>query len=209
MGEAGVGRARQGRSLQTERRLMAAVIALLDEGGLEACTAPAVAARAGMAVGSIYRRYADKDALVAAALLDMVSLGEGERDQAYAAIATEAADLAAFLRAVALAALTAVREHRALLLAIREFVRRSPDTDWRRRFQAQQGRGREVLATAAVARFGPAARGGESALRLALAAIYGLVDAAWLEPAAGLFATPPTEDEFVAAVVEMQMRYLT
>src|SRR5215469_13081258 len=112
---------RQPRSFLTERRLIAAVFDLMLEGGLSACTAPAIAKRAGVAVGTIYRRYPDKDALMAAAILDVVSLGGGTREAPYEAFAREAADLGDFIRRVATAAVTVAREHRTFLLAVREF----------------------------------------------------------------------------------------
>jgi AcrR family transcriptional regulator len=63
----------QSRSRDTETRLLAATLQLLGEGGLEACQIPAIAARAGVAVGTIYRRFRDKEAL-----LDRVFLWAGE-----------------------------------------------------------------------------------------------------------------------------------
>ena len=199
--------ARRPRSLVTERRLRAAVIALLGEGGLEAATAPAIAARAKVAVGTIYARYPDKDALIAAALLDMVSLAEGA-EAAYGAMVDEARDLEAFLRTVAATAVTVTREHRTLLLAMRAFVRRSSDATWRAAFKAAQGRGRTLIRDAAVKRFGPTVRGGKAALSIALAAIYGAVEVTWLEPSEGLFDKTLDPTGFTKALVEMQMRYL-
>lgn len=200
---------RQPRSLETERRLMAAVVALLDRGGLDACTAPALAREAGVAVGTIYARYPDKDALIRAALLEMTSLGGGARDGEISALAHEAADLKVFLAAVARTAMTVARDHRNLLLAVREFVRKTRDGAWRDRFLAEQGRARRVLLTAAVGRFGAEVRGGPPALRMALATIYGAVEITWLDPAAGLFDPRPTPEGFVSALTEMQFRYLT
>jgi AcrR family transcriptional regulator len=199
--------ARRPRSLETERRLKAAVIALLDEGGLEACTAPAIAARAGVAVGTIYARYPDKDALVATALLDMVSLADGA-EAAYGAMVEDARDLEAFLRTVTSTAVTVTREHRTLLLAMREFVRRSSDAAWRAAFKAVQGRGRTLIRDAAVKRFGPSVRGGKAALSIVLAVIYGAVEVTWLEPSEGLFDKTLDPGGFTEALVEMQLRYL-
>ena len=199
----------QPRSLQTEGKLKDAAIALLDRGGLEACTAPALAREAGVAVGTIYARYPDKDALIRAALLDMTSLGDGARDEEITALADQAADLADFLAKVAETALRVAREHRTLLVAVREFVRKSQEPAWRLQFLAQQGRARELLLAAAIGRFGASVRGGPDALRMALVAIYGAVEVAWLDPAAGLFEAPPSPDAFVAALTEMQLRYLT
>lgn len=53
-------------SRRTQERIFRAGIALLKEGGQDALTVSAVAAAAGVAVGSIYRRFGDKSGLLAA-----------------------------------------------------------------------------------------------------------------------------------------------
>jgi AcrR family transcriptional regulator len=201
-------RKRQKRSLLTEERLLAAVINELRESGLEGCTVPAVANRAGVAVGTIYRRYANKDALVAEAILNLVSLGEGARHGDYAALADEARDLPDCLSRIARAAVEIASENRTLLLAIRAFARTSADPAWRKKFRELQGLGRDLVVSATMARFGREIRGGESALRLSLAALYGAVEVIWLEPQAGLFSIPPSREEFVADLTRMQAQFL-
>ncbi|HET7464728.1 MAG TPA: helix-turn-helix domain-containing protein [Longimicrobium sp.] len=57
---------RQARSRETLTRLLDAAEAVLRDGGLEAATVPAIAERAGLSVGAVYRRFADKDALLRA-----------------------------------------------------------------------------------------------------------------------------------------------
>src|SRR6185369_480768 len=57
---------RQARSRETLARLLDAAQAVLAEGGLEAATVPAIAKRAGLSVGAVYRRFPDKDALLRA-----------------------------------------------------------------------------------------------------------------------------------------------
>jgi len=57
---------RQARSRETLTRLLDATEAVLREGGLEAATVPAIAQRAGLSVGAVYRRFPDKDALLRA-----------------------------------------------------------------------------------------------------------------------------------------------
>ena len=47
-------------------RLLAAAEKVLESGGLEAATVPAIAARAGMSVGNVYKRFPDKDSLLRA-----------------------------------------------------------------------------------------------------------------------------------------------
>lgn len=56
----------QERSRLTHERLFAAGIRLLEEGGPEALTVAAVAEGAGVSVGSVYRRFGDKERLLAA-----------------------------------------------------------------------------------------------------------------------------------------------
>src|SRR6185436_12642259 len=55
----------QARSQETRDRLLDAAEALLREGGPEKATVPAIARRAKVAVGSVYRRFHDKDAVLA------------------------------------------------------------------------------------------------------------------------------------------------
>ncbi|MFG2026498.1 TetR/AcrR family transcriptional regulator [Streptomyces sp. NPDC048825] len=56
----------QERSRRSQQDILRAGTALLTEGGVDALTVAAVAERAGMAVGSIYRRFGDKEGLLLA-----------------------------------------------------------------------------------------------------------------------------------------------
>jgi AcrR family transcriptional regulator len=56
----------QERSRRSQQDILQAGYALLEEGGVDALTVSAVAERAGMAVGSIYRRFGDKEGLLLA-----------------------------------------------------------------------------------------------------------------------------------------------
>jgi len=55
---------KQERSRHTVHRLLSATEALLEHGGLEAATVPAIAKAAGLSVGVVYRRFPDKDMLL-------------------------------------------------------------------------------------------------------------------------------------------------
>ncbi|BBC38766.1 TetR family transcriptional regulator [Streptomyces graminofaciens] len=68
MTESSTGRpaAFQERSRRSQQDILQAGYALLEEGGADALTVAAVAERAGMAVGSIYRRFGDKEGLLLA-----------------------------------------------------------------------------------------------------------------------------------------------
>ena len=56
----------QARSRLTQDRIFAAGTRLLEEGGAEALTVATVAEAAGVAVGSVYRRFGDKERLLGA-----------------------------------------------------------------------------------------------------------------------------------------------
>src|SRR5687768_11783635 len=56
--------ARQARSRITRERLLGAVESVIREGGLERATVRAIAARAGVSVGTVYRRFPHKRALL-------------------------------------------------------------------------------------------------------------------------------------------------
>jgi AcrR family transcriptional regulator len=62
----------QQRSRETLNALLAATIRLLTSDSLEACTLPRIAAEAGLAAASVYRRFPDKDALLCAAFLHVL-----------------------------------------------------------------------------------------------------------------------------------------
>src|SRR4051812_31598135 len=64
--------AQQARSRLTQQRILEAGTALLEEGGTEALTVAAVAARAGVSVGSVYRRFGGKDRPIAALQHDLI-----------------------------------------------------------------------------------------------------------------------------------------
>jgi AcrR family transcriptional regulator len=56
----------QDRGHKAVERLLGATEKILESGGLEAATVPAIAARAGMSVGNVYKRFPDKDSLLRA-----------------------------------------------------------------------------------------------------------------------------------------------
>lgn len=60
----------QQRSRETMARLVRATLETLEAHGLEGATIPRIAAAAGVAPASVYRRFRDRDALYRAALLD-------------------------------------------------------------------------------------------------------------------------------------------
>lgn len=71
----------QQRSRDTVDRLLAATVKALDQDGLEGAVVPKIAALAGVAPASIYRRFPDKDALLREAFLHLLrSSNTGNRE---------------------------------------------------------------------------------------------------------------------------------
>jgi AcrR family transcriptional regulator len=87
--------AQQARSRLTQQRILEAGTALLEEGGTEALTIAAVAARAGVSVGSVYRRFGDKDRLTAALQHDMIDQFRADIARRFAPLRTDPAALVA------------------------------------------------------------------------------------------------------------------
>lgn len=87
--------ARQARSRLTQQRILEAGTALLEEGGTEALTVAAVASRAGVSVGSVYRRFGDKDRLLAALQHDMIDQFRADIIHRFAPLSTDPAALVA------------------------------------------------------------------------------------------------------------------
>jgi len=97
----------QSRSRVTRELIFQAGAGLLEEGGAEAFTVAAVAARAGVSVGSVYRRFGDKDRLLASLQADFTRNFRAEIVRRFAS-APQAAD--ADPGAVITAAVTGVAE---------------------------------------------------------------------------------------------------
>ncbi|MET7476997.1 TetR/AcrR family transcriptional regulator [Streptomyces sp. NPDC005648] len=87
--------AQQARSRLTQQRILEAGTALLEEGGTEALTVAAVASRAGVSVGSVYRRFGDKDRLIAALQHDMIEQFNADIVRRFAPLSTDPAALVA------------------------------------------------------------------------------------------------------------------
>lgn len=62
-----------GRTAEITNRIHQAVVALLEEGGHEACTYPKIAKRAGVERSTLYRRYPDRWTLLAEAYVAILA----------------------------------------------------------------------------------------------------------------------------------------
>ena len=127
---------KQARSRRTLDRLLDATEAVLADAGLEGATVPSIAARAGLSVGVVYRRFRDKDALLRATYERFFARAlEGNR-AALAPERWEGVGAGAVVAAVVAGVVRGHVQHRALLRALLAYAESHHDPGFRRRVTA-------------------------------------------------------------------------
>jgi AcrR family transcriptional regulator len=134
----------QSRARATEDLLLTTAETLLREGGAEACTIPEVARRSGRSVGAIYRRFADKDALLQKVFRRYFAEMARQNAQGFERLARRDEPLDRLVRAVARGMTAGQRRDRRLVGALLAYARTQSDPAFRR--EASK------LATAALSR---------------------------------------------------------
>jgi AcrR family transcriptional regulator len=123
----------QQRSLMTLRRLLDAAETLLAQGGLDAATVPAIAERAGVSVGIVYRRFPDKDTLLRAVYQRFFErVREANRIALEGAWQTMKLTLPDLLRAMIAGMAEGYRRNRNVLRALTLYAVTHRDADFRR-----------------------------------------------------------------------------
>jgi AcrR family transcriptional regulator len=123
--------AKQARSRLTLHRLLSAAEALLEHGGLEAATVPAIAETAGVSVGVVYRRFPGKDALLRAVYERFFSI-YGEQNRArLQSVAMLNLPLSSVARAIVVGMTQGYRQRRGLLRSLIRYARTHPDAEFR------------------------------------------------------------------------------
>jgi AcrR family transcriptional regulator len=122
----------QARSRATLARLLAAAEQLLDEGGLDAATVPAIAERAGVSVGVIYRRFPDKDNLLRAVFERFFERARENNLGALRLIARVQMPLPVLMRKLIHGTIEGQRRMRHILRALIRFGRTHRDQSFRR-----------------------------------------------------------------------------
>lgn len=116
---------RQARSRQSELRLLEATLALVEEGGLAACSIPDVAKRAGVAVGTIYRRFRDKNDLLERSFLHRLE------SVSTSASVPQYKDLQTAARSIVRAFLTNFESYEIFYSALIDYTRDTPNQRFR------------------------------------------------------------------------------
>jgi len=105
----------------------------LEQHGLEGATIPRIAERAGVSVGSVYRRFEDKDALFKAAFLALVEQSGAANRKNLTPAVFAGMTLEAITRALIHAMVRQFRMHPGLLKALEDFLEHHPDVVFRER----------------------------------------------------------------------------
>jgi AcrR family transcriptional regulator len=113
--------ARQDRSRATAERLLNATIGILDESGLDGAVIPRIAEAAGVAPASVYRRFADKNALLRAAFLHALEQSN-EANRGMLDTLMQGDSLAATVRKLITLLFDQYRQHPHFLRALSRFI---------------------------------------------------------------------------------------
>lgn len=132
--KAGQKEPKQERSRLTLHRLLSATEALLEHGGLEAATVPAIAHAAGLSVGVVYRRFPDKDMLLREVYMRFFeSTFAQNRVQLQVAGNFKDVSIEKLARALIRGMAEGYRRRRGLLRALMLYERTHHDAEFRRR----------------------------------------------------------------------------
>jgi AcrR family transcriptional regulator len=130
--------ARQARSRASLLRLISAAREILNAHGLEGATIPRIAAKAGLSPANVYRRFADKDALLQEVFLQFVEHIDDDMQKLADPAHWRGRGLAAMVRSIVADQLEGLRVHAGLLRALTQYARRNADAPFVRRVQAAQ-----------------------------------------------------------------------
>ncbi len=123
---------KQTRSRETLKRLLQAAAIVLEEKGVEGATIPAIAARAGVSPGAVYRRFRDKDALLRTLVVKSLSRSDERTAELLTPQFAAEHSLAELAEKVITTTLVGYRKHARLLRAFTQFARSHPSASFRR-----------------------------------------------------------------------------
>jgi len=123
---------KQARSRLTLHRLLSAAEALLEHGGLDSATIPAIAEAAGVSVGSVYRRFPDKDAMFRAVYERFFNTVAESNTSRLTSLAQTKLPLDVIAQGLVLGIAEGYRRKRGLLRELSRYARSHPDADFRR-----------------------------------------------------------------------------
>ncbi|HSP14885.1 MAG TPA: TetR family transcriptional regulator [Thermoanaerobaculia bacterium] len=118
---------KQERSLQTLNRLLDAAERVLEDDGLEAATVPAIARRAGVSVGVVYRRFPNKDALIRGVYERYLWRAGEQNSMMLTTLSRVNVSAEELVRGMIRGAVEGYRRKRKLVLALIQYAQKHPD----------------------------------------------------------------------------------
>jgi AcrR family transcriptional regulator len=138
---------RQARSRESLRRLLDAAEAVLERHGLDGATLPRIARAASVSPASVYRRFRDKDALIAAVFRRFSEVQSDEAERPLDAEVIRKAGLEAIVRQWTGALVSAYQARPGLMRATMEYGRRHPELAFIRRQTELEARNFDRMAS--------------------------------------------------------------
>jgi AcrR family transcriptional regulator len=128
----------QERSRETLQKLLAACTEVLEKDGLEGATIPRIAKKAGVAAGSVYRRFPDKDALLQETFAQLVEQAHTANRAKLNPVAIPAVSLKPLARSVVRGIVTGFRQHPGLLRSLIRYLHQNPNAAFKRHMDQMQ-----------------------------------------------------------------------
>jgi len=201
--KAGVRPTHQDRSARTLEALLAAAHDTLVRRGWEGATISAVAGRAGVAVGSVYRRFADKEALFGAVYEEFYAASY-QRRTARLDSARNVRSFREAARFVVADLVARTREHTPFLRPY-WIAARPVNPALRKRIDAANSAGFEQIADFLTARAGPQSR---DSVRFALQCAAHAIRGRFLYDAAQPLDVPLSDEAFATQLAEMIVAFV-
>jgi AcrR family transcriptional regulator len=139
---------RQARSRETLKRLLDAAEKVIAKHGLEGATLPRIARQARVSPANVYRRFRDKDALIAAVFSRFSDIQAEHADQPLDTEPIKKMGLRAFVRQWIGALLTSFRARTKLVRATIEYTRQNSERSFIQRQLELEGRSFDKMAEA-------------------------------------------------------------
>jgi AcrR family transcriptional regulator len=130
----------QQRSRETTEHLLESAQELLKEGGADAATLRAIAERAGVSLGIVYRRFPDKDAILRAVYTRFFERFGATNTRSLSSDRFRRASLAEVAHTVVTGIAEGYRRHARLVHALLLYARSHPSSEFRERAAAHNAR---------------------------------------------------------------------
>lgn len=121
----------QDRGRRTRERLLNAAERTLESAGLEGATVPVIAARAGVSVGNVYKRFPDKDSLLRAVYVRFFGDALAGNEFALDPAKWEGVPTAEVLSTLMMGMLEGYRSRRALIRSLLLYAQTHPNAEFR------------------------------------------------------------------------------